>query len=210
MQKVTQSGWRCTVALLTVHVDQETVEQIRQTALRMPWELVHVDYDNYFSAAKLPPLTQRAINTQACVAVVDFDGDPERALETAEFLRQSFYHNIGILALSSTTDPDLAAARDARRATANFWPSLSTPRNSRIRSTGSTNAGRPPWSVRGNAGKILSFFGAKGGVGTTTLAVHLAMFLVGLGKEGAADRQSCTVRTCCALPRHGWKQSSLL
>jgi pilus assembly protein CpaE len=31
---------------------------------------------------------------------------------------------------------------------------------------------------RQNLGKILSFFGAKGGVGTTTLAVHLAMFLV--------------------------------
>ena len=29
-----------------------------------------------------------------------------------------------------------------------------------------------------NSGKIISFFGAKGGVGTTTLAVHLAMFLV--------------------------------
>ena len=62
-----------TVALLTVHVDRETVERIRQTASDMPWELVHVDYENYFSAAKLPPLTQRAINTQACVAVVDFD-----------------------------------------------------------------------------------------------------------------------------------------
>jgi len=35
-----------------------------------------------------------------------------------------------------------------------------------------------------NSGKIISFFGAKGGVGTTTLAVHLAMFLVrGLGKK---------------------------
>ena len=81
---------RSQVALLTVHVDHETVEQIRQTASEMPWELVHVDYENYFSAAKLPPLTQRAINTQACVAVVDFDGDPELALETAQFLRQSF------------------------------------------------------------------------------------------------------------------------
>ena len=74
---------------------------------RCPGNWFDVDYENYFSAAKLPPLTQRAINTQACVAVVDFDGDPELALETAQFLRQSFYHNIGILALSFTTDPDL-------------------------------------------------------------------------------------------------------
>ena len=37
------------VALLTVHVDQRHVEQIRQTAARMPWELINVDYGNYFS-----------------------------------------------------------------------------------------------------------------------------------------------------------------
>ena len=44
--------------------------------------------------------------------------------------------------------------------------------------------GRRLRPVPRNSGKILSFFGAKGGVGTTTLAVHLAMFLVrGFGKK---------------------------
>jgi pilus assembly protein CpaE len=171
-----------TVALLTVHVDHETVEQIRQTASEMAWELVHVDYENYFSAAKLPPLTQRAINTQACVAVVDFDGDPELALETAQFLRQSFFHNIGILALSFTTDPDLLL----RAMRAGFSEFLAKPFHpdefvetlARLDQRWATTMVRPR-----HTGKILSFFGAKGGVGTTTLAVHLAMFLVGLGKK---------------------------
>ena len=81
--------------------------------------------------------------------------------------------------------------------TVNFWPSRSTTMNSWRRSPGSTIAGRRPRPVRRNSGKILSFFGAKGGVGTTTLAVHLAMFLVrGFGEESAAHRQSCAVRTC--------------
>jgi pilus assembly protein CpaE len=165
------------VALLTVHVGRETVEQIRQAASHMPWELVPVDYENYFSAAKLPPLTQRAINTQACVVVVDFDADPELALETAEFLRQSFFLKIGILALSSTTDPDLLL----RAMRAGFGEFLAKPVDSealmetlsRLDHRWSTSTARPR-----NSGKILSFFGAKGGVGTTTLAVHLAMFLV--------------------------------
>jgi pilus assembly protein CpaE len=171
-----------TVALLTVHVDRETVERIRQTASDMPWELVHVDYENYFSAAKLPPLTQRAINTQACVAVVDFDGDAELALETAAFLRSSFYHNIGILALSITPDPDLLL----RAMRAGYSEFLGKPFHAdeftdtliRLDQRWATNVVRPR-----NSGKILSFFGAKGGVGTTTLAVHLAMFLTGLGKK---------------------------
>ena len=57
MTEKTNNPGALTVALLTVHVDRETVERIRQTASDMPWELVHVDYENYFSAAKLPPLT---------------------------------------------------------------------------------------------------------------------------------------------------------
>ena len=171
------------VALLTVHVDRETVDQICQSASHVPWALVHVNYENYFSTTKLPALTQRAIDAQACVAVVDFDKDPELALETAEFLRQSFYHKIAILALSSTADPDLLL----RAMRAGYSEFLAKPFDSdeftdtltRLDQRWSATIGRPQ-----NSGKILSFFGAKGGVGTTTLAVHLAMFLVkGFGKK---------------------------
>ena len=182
MTQKTHDGEALTVALLTVHVDHGTMDQIRQTAAEMPWELVHVDYDNYFSAAKLPPLTQRAINTQACVAVVDFDGDPELALETAQFLRESFYHNIGILALSFTTDPDLLL-RAMRSGYSEFLAKPFHPDEfadtlARLDQRWATTMVRPR-----KLGKIISFFGAKGGVGTTTLAVHLAMFLVAMGKK---------------------------
>jgi pilus assembly protein CpaE len=171
------------VALLTVNVDHEAVDRICQSASHVPWALVHVNYENYFSTTKLPALTQRAIDAQACVAVVDFDKDPELALETAEFLRQSFYHKIAILALSSTTDPDLLL----RAMRAGYSEFLAKPFDSdeftdtltRLDQRWTATIGRPQ-----NSGKILSFFGAKGGVGTTTLAVHLAMFLVkGFGKK---------------------------
>ncbi len=168
---------RLQVALLTVHVEQATVEQMRRCASHMPWALVAVDYENYFSNTELPALTQRAIEAQGCIAVVDFDRDPELALETAECLRQSFYHKIAILALSSTTDPDLLL----RAMRAGYSEFLSKPFDvdeftdtlTRLDHRWSATVGRAQ-----NSGKILSFFGAKGGVGTTTLAVHLAMFLV--------------------------------
>jgi pilus assembly protein CpaE len=165
------------VALLTVHVDHATMGQIRQASSHLPWTLVPLDFENYFSTARLPPLTQRAIQAQACVAVVDFDKDPELALQTAEYLRQSFYHKIAILALSSTIDPDLLL----RAMRAGYSEFLAKPFASdeftdalgRLDHRWSATIGRPQ-----NSGKVLSFFGAKGGVGTTTLAVHLAMFLV--------------------------------
>jgi len=171
------------VALLTVHVEQEVVDQIRKAASAMLWQLVELDYKNYFSIAKLPPLTERAIEAQGCIAVVDFDKDPELALDTAECLRHSFYHKIAILALSSTTDPDLLL----RAMRAGYSEFLAQPLD-HDEFADTLNRLDHRWSATvaraHNSGKILSFFGAKGGVGTTTLAVHLAMFLVrGFGKK---------------------------
>jgi pilus assembly protein CpaE len=171
------------VALLMVHLDPEAVGLVRGIASGMPWELIELDYENYFSTSKLPALTERAIEAQGCIAVVDFDKDPVQALETAECLRHSFYHKIAILALSSTTEPDLLL--HAMRA--GFSEFLGKPLDrdeftdtlTRLDHRWSATIARPI-----SSGKILSFFGAKGGVGTTTLAVHLAMFLVrGLGKK---------------------------
>ena len=171
------------VALLTVNMDAETVAAVQQTAAHMPWALVDVDFSNYFSTARLPALTQRAIDATACVAVIDFDKDPRLAAETAECLRLSFYNKIAILAYSSTLDPDLLLA--AMRA--GYSEFLAKPFDAGqftntlmvLDSRWSTSIARPQ-----SSGKILSFFGAKGGVGTTTLAVHLAMYLVwSLGKK---------------------------
>jgi pilus assembly protein CpaE len=165
------------VALLTVQSSPEVGEQMRSLASHLPWSLVAINFENYFSTTRLPPLTQRAIEAQGCIAVVDFDKDPELALQTAECLRQSFYHKIAILALSATSDPDLLL-RAMRAGYSEFLlkpfaPDEFTDVLVRLEQRWSSTSGRPL-----NSGKILSFFGAKGGVGTTTLAVHLAMFLV--------------------------------
>jgi pilus assembly protein CpaE len=181
--QITRDSNGLQVALLTVHVDQGTVDLVRRIASGMPWELIELDYENYFSTTRLPALTERAIEAQGCIAVVDFDDDPIQALETAECLRHSFYHKIAILAHSSTTDPDLLL--HAMRAGYSEFLAKPLDRDefgatlTRLDHRWSATIARPT-----NSGKILSFFGAKGGVGTTTLAVHLAMFLVrGLGKK---------------------------
>src|ERR1700684_210060 len=88
------------VAVLTVKLAPAVVEQIRRCAAELPWALIPVDFENYFSIGNRPPLTQRAIDADACIAIIDFDQDCELALATAEFLRQSFYHKIAIMACS--------------------------------------------------------------------------------------------------------------
>lgn len=170
------------VALLTVRIDQDTVAQIGQAAVDMPWTLSHMDCENYFSTTNRPYLTQQVINAQACIAVIDFDKNPALALETAEFLRASFHHKIAIMALSSATDPDLLL-RAMRAGYSEFLDKtfdceLFINTLTLLHQRWTMSSGRPH-----DAGKILSFFGAKGGVGTTTLAVHLAMFLVQVFKK---------------------------
>jgi pilus assembly protein CpaE len=170
------------VALLTIHIGKETADQICQAASHMPWTVTPVDYENHFSPTRLPPLTQRAIDAQACIAVVDFDEAPSLAFQTAECLRRSFFHKIAILAYSSTSDPDLLLG--AMRA--GFSGFLGRPFDAdqfvetlaEFDHRWSTSISRPQ-----NSGKVLSFFGAKGGVGTTTLAVHLAMYLVQVSEK---------------------------
>jgi pilus assembly protein CpaE len=165
------------VAVLTVKLAPEVVEQIRGCAAELPWALVPVDFENYFSLGNRPPLTQRAIDAEACIAIIDFDQDAEMALATAEFLRQSFYHRIAIMAYSAATDPDLLL-RAMRAGCSEFLgkpfdPDVFTDTLVRLDHRWAAHVPLPR-----NSGKIISFFGAKGGVGTTTLAVHLAMFLV--------------------------------
>lgn len=165
------------VALVTVNIDKETVDILRGTAARMPWTLIQADFEYYFSADRRPYFNQKAIDADACLAVIDFDKDTKLALETAEFLRSSFYHKIAIVAFSSSTDPDLFL-QSMRAGCSEF---LNKPLNNST-FTDTLTRFNQLWSAtiahQKNAGKLLSFFGAKGGVGTTALAVHLAIFLV--------------------------------
>lgn len=169
-------------AVLTVRVDEETVRQIRQTAADLGWASVGVNFENYFSAATRPHFTQQAISAQACLAVIDFDGDLELALKSADFLRQSFYHKIAIVGLSSETDPDLLL-RAMRAGCSEFLGKPFDPTHFADTVTKLDQRWTATIARQQNSGKLLSFFGAKGGVGTTTLAVHLAIFLVSVCKK---------------------------
>ena len=177
MTEQKQSSDRMEVAFITVNVDKETIDILRGNAARMPWTVVDADFEYYFSADKRPYFNQKDLDADACLAIVDFDKDPKLALKTAEFLRSSFYHKLAIVAFSSSTDPDLLL-QSMRAGCSEF---LNKPLNistftdtlARLNQLWSAIIAHPK-----GAGRILSFFGAKGGVGTTILAVHLATFLV--------------------------------
>ncbi len=166
-----------TVALLTVGLDRDLTDKIVQAASQHHWTVSHDDFDEYVSAVRRPAISPEAKGADAVLAVIDFDRDPAGAAETVSYLNQLFFGRFFAAALSGRNDPDLLLT--AMRAGCNEV--LKNPLDARQLADTFDRQERQWASSMGRSrstGHILSFFGAKGGVGTTTVAVTLAYYLV--------------------------------
>ena len=165
------------IGLMTVAVDRDLTERIVQAASQLPWTVAHENVEEYLSATRRAAITPETKGADAVFAVIDFDRDPRAAIEAAAYLNQVFHGKIFVAALSGRNDPDLLLS--AMRAGCNEF--LRKPLDPRQLADAFDRQERA-WSAtmgRGrSSGHIISFFGAKGGVGTTTIAVNLSHFLV--------------------------------
>jgi len=114
------------------------------------------------------------------IVIVDTRGDATWAMSTIERVRAAS-PSAGIFAVAMAADPDLIL--QSMRAGANeffTWPLADEPVHSAVRRTAarreSAQGARPPATT-------LVFFGAKGGAGTTTLAVNCGVELARLSKR---------------------------
>jgi pilus assembly protein CpaE len=108
------------------------------------------------------------------VIIVDARGDSSSAMATIERLRAGA-NGAGIFAVALQPDPDLIL--QAMRAGANeyfTWPPADEPFHGAIRRTASR---RETVLAQRPSATTLVFFGAKGGAGTTTMAVNTAVEL---------------------------------
>jgi pilus assembly protein CpaE len=164
------------VSVLAVCVDQDSAERLEQATEQQSWNVTHESMGEYVSASRRPAISIESKNANAILAIVDFDRDPQAAEETALFLQQLFFGKIFIAALSSWHDSDLLLK--AMRAGCNevLKKPLDDPQLTEMVERQNKHWLTSMGHSR-NAGKVLSFFGSKGGVGTTTLAVNLASTL---------------------------------
>jgi pilus assembly protein CpaE len=119
-------------------------------------------------------------NVALDLVIVDTRGDPSSAMSTIERMRAAT-PNAGIFVVALQADPDLIL--QSMRAGANeffTWPPPEETFHGAIRRTAArretTQGAKPPATT-------LVFFGAKGGAGTTTLAVNCAVELARLSKR---------------------------
>jgi pilus assembly protein CpaE len=134
------------------------------------------EFEDYITAERRPHFSPAIRQAALGVALIDFDGDPEQALETAETLRLNQSPPITSIAVGSNVDAELLL-RAMRAGCSEF---LEKPvAQKRFEETLQRIHDRVLASSvpAGRRGQVVSLLGVKGGVGTTTLAVHLAVLL---------------------------------
>jgi pilus assembly protein CpaE len=165
------------VALITISVDQRIADQIADAASRMLWAIHRADCEGYVSAVKRPPFPQPVKSANCAVAVIDFDKDIDQAVTAAGYIQEMFGGRAALVALSASQDPDILL--QAMRAGCTEFIGGEFDEESFAETLSRLNAQWNTKTVRNTVrGSVVTFFGAKGGVGTSTLAVHLAMYLV--------------------------------
>lgn len=135
------------------------------------------EFRDYITLEKRPQFSQAIKEARACLAFVDVHRDIELALKTVERLSQIFLSRISIIGSGGP----LPADQLLRAVRAGCIDYLQTPVN--VEEVAAALQRFQQCSIvqpqsQASVGRVLAFFGAKGGVGTTTLAVHLANYLV--------------------------------
>ena len=134
------------------------------------------EFQEYITAERRPQFSALLRNAASAVAIVDCDRDAELALLTLERLQQVFSSRVHLVAAASKVDSDFLLR--AMRAGCNEFLAKPIDGAQMAEALRRFQAGNLAAMGPQSIGRIISFYGVKGGVGTTALAVHLAVHLV--------------------------------
>jgi len=182
MSNSPRSSTSIALALFSVCADRELVSAVLDVTSELPGAVFVGEFHDYITADKRPQFESSVSEAAACVALVDFDRSPDLALKTTERLRQILPNRVSIIALASALDAGLLL--QAMRAGCSEY--LTKPVDHGMLTASLSRLQNSPevaMAVPQKRGQILTLSGSKGGVGTTALAVHLAIHIVNLGKK---------------------------
>jgi pilus assembly protein CpaE len=177
MSNETSSFEQASQAIFSVCADEATAIAATSAASKVPGAIFAGEFSDYITAERRPQFSPILKNASSCVALVDFDRDPELALKTTERLKQIFLKKISIVGIGTQLEAGLLL-----RAMRNGCTEFLTKPIDTSDLAASLHRFHASMAVDAHAqsgiGRVVAFFGAKGGVGVTMLAVHLATHLV--------------------------------
>ena len=168
------------VAVLAIHLDDAAGPLLSRVVNSIPNFILGASLHQYFGEKDATLIrTLREVRPDVCI--IDLDRDRKMALNTVEYLRRTAIAPLSIFAVSSRMDSE--AIIEAMRSGCTEY--LEKPLQSdRLQDALNQLARKKRDSFVSTAqGKLLTLMGVKGGVGTTTLAVHLACSLAQRNKK---------------------------
>lgn len=168
------------ISVLAIHLDDAAGQVLSRVVNSIPNFVLGASLQQYFGEKDAALIrTLREVRPDVCI--IDLDRDRKMALDTVEYLRRTSHVPLSIFAVSSRMDSE--AIIEAMRSGCTEY--LDKPlQNDRLQDSLAQLARKKRDSLVSTAqGKLVSLMGVKGGVGTTTLAVHLAYSLARRNKK---------------------------
>ena len=165
------------VSTITICADMETISSVSRVASHLFAGPVS-NMPRYLAQNQDLSILEEMKAAEVCVFIIDFDVDRVQAIDTATSLQNFLGPKAILIAVSRKSASSLVL--DAMRAGCMEYlgkpldPEQLTQALIRLRSR---------WNaidVAGSSSQIFAFLGARGGAGATTVAIHLAAFLVQL------------------------------
>jgi pilus assembly protein CpaE len=168
---------RANQAIFSVCTDEAVVNAATSATFKVTGAHFAGEFRDYITSDKRPQFSPSLKNAASCVALIDFDRDPELAIQTTERLNQIFLKKISIVGVGTKLDAGILL-RAVRNGCTEFLTKPVDPNDlaAALNRFQAVMAIDP--RAQNGVGRVIAFFGAKGGVGTTMLAVHLATHLV--------------------------------
>jgi pilus assembly protein CpaE len=162
------------IALMVASSDEHFREMVRDHLLNIPNGKIVAEYQEVAANLYIRVLQDLERNPGAGL-VVDLSGDPEGAVKALERVKQAAPH-LFVIASNFHADADIVIA--CMRAGGNEFL-LQPIKRTEFRDAMGRLERAPKQSVAGESklGKVYTFIGTKGGVGTTTMAVNFAAVL---------------------------------
>jgi pilus assembly protein CpaE len=171
---IPKPGDRLKIALVTVGLDPLTYRTLSHFISGMPSAGITAGIDTYSGAEWELGRAGEQAATRVCF--IDYDQEPEQAIRVTERLRAD-YPDVHVFALSSYSDPERIIVA-MRAGCAEYL--VKPLEMDRVQEGLVRVEARQKEKTRSKVrGRVIALIGAKGGTGVTTLALHLALELIG-------------------------------
>jgi pilus assembly protein CpaE len=161
-------------------MDDAAVHLLKRVIASVPAFTFGTSLQQYFGEKDASLVrTMREVHPEVCI--IDLDHDRRMALDTVEYLRRSALTPIAIFAISSRMDSE--SIIDAMRSGCTEYLEKPLVADRVQEALVQLSRKKRDSLVSSVQGKLVTLMGVKGGVGATTLAVHLGYSLAKRGKK---------------------------